>query len=56
MPQLFEPFRGGRPRTKTSGLGLGLHLTRVIAELHQGAIDVETGATGTTFTLALPRA
>lgn len=53
---VFEPFRGGRSRGKTSGLGLGLHLARMIIEAHGGSIAVESGpGTGTTFTLQLPR-
>ena len=56
LAEVFAPFRGGRPRTKTSGLGLGLHLACAIAEAHGGRVDVRsTPDEGTTFTLELPR-
>jgi signal transduction histidine kinase len=51
---VFEPFRTGR-RTQASGLGLGLHIARAIAEAHGGRIDVESVlGDGTTFSFVLP--
>ncbi len=41
--------------TKKGGSGIGLAMTYRIVQLHNGSIEVESGATtGTTFTLRLP--
>ena len=41
--------------SKREGVGLGLNLSRSIAEKHHGWLDlIETGSTGTTFELRLP--
>jgi signal transduction histidine kinase len=53
---IFEPFRSGRRAGDARGLGLGLFIVKQIAEAHGGRISLEsTPATGTTFTLVLPR-
>lgn len=50
---LFESFIPGKH--KRSGSGLGLHLTRRIAQAHNGSIRVDsTVGKGSTFTVALP--
>ncbi len=50
---LFERFRRGNH--KSSGSGLGLHLSRRILNTHQGIIEVESQLeTGSTFTIYLP--
>jgi signal transduction histidine kinase len=55
MPLLFEPFERGA--NDGPGLGLGLHIVRVIAEAHGGEVSVESSEErGTTFMLRLPRA
>lgn len=55
LDHVFERFRRGvGGRRTTDGAGLGLAIVAAIAEGHGGRVDVETGATGTTFTLALP--
>lgn len=45
--RVFEPFVSGKP----SGMGLGLAVSRAIAEAHGGALDVGDGAE---FRLTLP--
>lgn len=54
-PRIFERFyRSAKPR-KDDGLGLGLAITKGIAELHGGRIGFTSKAgRGTTFTLAFP--
>jgi signal transduction histidine kinase len=45
--RIFEPY----VTTKSSGTGLGLAIVRKIVESSGGAIDMETGDSGTIFTL-----
>jgi two-component system sensor kinase FixL len=47
--RLFEPFVSG----KSSGMGLGLAVSRAIAEAHGGTLEVRSGAHGE-FHLVLP--
>lgn len=49
VTRLFEPFNS----TKSSGLGLGLAISRAIAEAHGGNLWAEVGACGV-FRLLLP--
>jgi hypothetical protein len=56
VPVLFNPFRGTlQKRGKSKGLGLGLYVARQIALAHGGELTVASTATGTIFTLRLPR-
>jgi signal transduction histidine kinase len=57
LPTLFDPFRArDKPARRASGLGLGLYISQQIALGHSGTISVaSTGATGTVFTVTLPR-
>jgi PAS domain S-box-containing protein len=58
LPRLFEPMLRG-PQEEVRGersLGLGLYIVDQIVRAHGGAIRVESGEGGTTFTLELPRA
>jgi PAS domain S-box-containing protein len=57
LANLFEPLAGGeRSLTSSSGLGLGLYITRELVKAHGGRIEVRSDdASGTTFTVVLPR-
>jgi PAS domain S-box-containing protein len=57
LPRLFEPLVGsGRSLEHSSGLGLGLYITREIVRAHGGSIEVLSDeASGTTFVVTLPR-
>jgi PAS domain S-box-containing protein len=54
VPHLFDRFY--RANTGSSGLGLGLYISRILVEAHAGRIwaDSQPGH-GSTFTIALPR-
>lgn len=53
LPHLFQRFY--RVKTKRSSEGLGLYITRLIAEAHGGRVWVESEpGKGTSFYLALP--
>jgi signal transduction histidine kinase len=53
LATIFEPFRRGEGSVR--GLGLGLHIVREIVRSHGGAVDVQSSAEGTTFSVSLPR-
>jgi signal transduction histidine kinase/CheY-like chemotaxis protein len=58
LPLIFEPFRSGtdKKQERSSGLGLGLHISQQIVTAHGGSIAVASSeADGTTFTVSLPR-
>lgn len=58
IPHLFERFyRGDKSRTKANatGYGLGLSIAKQIADKHNGVIKVESGKTGSTFTVQLAK-
>jgi len=53
MPHLFDRFY--RANTRSSGLGLGLYISRILVEAHGGRIWAESQPDqGSTFTVALP--
>jgi signal transduction histidine kinase/ActR/RegA family two-component response regulator/integral membrane sensor domain MASE1 len=54
--QLFQPFnRLGREHSQTEGTGIGLVISRHLAELMHGTLEVASQAdVGSTFTLVLP--
>ncbi len=58
LPRLFQPFdRLGAEATEVEGTGIGLALSRGLAEMMGGGIEVQSvQGKGSTFTLALPRA
>jgi signal transduction histidine kinase len=56
LPVLFNPFRVvHRKGTSAKGLGLGLYVSRQIAIAHGGDVQVSSDASGTQFTVRLPR-
>jgi signal transduction histidine kinase len=60
LPVMFEPLGDScdhpRRRSGSSGLGLGLYITKQIASAHGGTIDVESNEDeGTRFIVDLPR-
>jgi PAS domain S-box-containing protein len=57
LPRLFEPFRTGRLHGggEEGGLGLGLFVSRAIATVHGGELEVHCAGERTTFRLVLPR-
>lgn len=57
--RIFDMFvRGRAQKSSDSGLGVGLALSRRIAELHEGTVDVasEGSGRGATFTVRIPLA
>jgi signal transduction histidine kinase len=53
--RLFDRFARGEPgRRRTGGAGLGLSIVKAIAEGHGGSVELESGSTGTTFTIVIP--
>jgi two-component system sensor histidine kinase/response regulator len=56
LPTLFEPFKGHRRSSHSSGLGLGLYISHEIIAAHGGEVHVRSNEhEGTTFMLTLPR-
>jgi two-component system CheB/CheR fusion protein len=60
LPKLFEPFAQADRSLDRSmgGLGVGLALSRMLVEMHDGRIEARSGGhgTGTEFTVRLPAA
>jgi signal transduction histidine kinase len=57
LPKLFAEFQqlDSSPSRRRQGTGLGLVLTRRLAELHGGSVQVEsTPGRGSVFTVLLP--
>lgn len=53
LERIFEPFYSKKELGR-SGTGLGLAVVWNCIQNHEGTIDVESSAEGTTFTIALP--
>jgi signal transduction histidine kinase len=57
LPYVFEPLARGGAEGASHSIGLGLFIARAIVSAHGGHIRVRSSAdTGTTFTIALPKA
>jgi CheY-like chemotaxis protein len=58
IARVFDPFEQGDPSTtrRFSGLGIGLTISRRLAELHNGTLEAHSAGAnqGSTFTLRLP--
>ncbi|MBI4334074.1 MAG: HAMP domain-containing histidine kinase, partial [Chloroflexi bacterium] len=55
LPYLFQRFFRAKTGKKADGLGLGLYITRLLVEAHQGHVWVESEVgKGSTFYVALP--
>lgn len=55
--RLFAPYFRSSRTTGVTGTGLGLHISRRLAERHDGGLSLETSGTdGSVFTLTLPLA
>jgi signal transduction histidine kinase len=57
VPQLFKRYYRGTNTSKREGVGLGLHITRMLAEAHGGKISVKSEpGKGSSFSFTLPPA
>jgi signal transduction histidine kinase len=56
LPHLTEPFfRLDTARTRAQGgVGLGLHLCKLVAQAHGGTIDLRNAMPGLAVTVCLP--
>ena len=54
--KIFEPYERGVGTEAPSGLGLGLYISRQLAEVHEGSLVLDSvPGQGALFTLTLPR-
>ena len=54
IPDLFQRFVRGDAARTGEGFGLGLAISRAIAEAHHGSLDFRPSTTGAVFELKLP--
>jgi signal transduction histidine kinase len=56
LPKIFEPFERGKMEGMPAGLGLGLYISRQLAEAHGGTLTARSKpGEGAAFILTLPR-
>ena len=54
--KIFEPYERGVGSDAPAGLGLGLYISRQLAEVHEGSLTLESKpGEGSVFSLTLPR-
>jgi PAS domain S-box-containing protein len=53
LPRLFQPMQRGQHQGQ--GVGLGLYIVKHIVDAHGGTLQVSSDASGTCFTVRLPR-
>jgi two-component system, OmpR family, sensor histidine kinase MprB len=54
LPHIFERFYRAPDARGKPGAGLGLAIVGSVAQANEGSVEVQTGAGGSTFTLAFP--
>ena len=54
LPHVFQRFYRGARAVSSPGTGLGLSICQLIADAHDGRMEVSTGSGGAAFTLVLP--
>ncbi|MDF1662622.1 MAG: ATP-binding protein [Planctomycetota bacterium] len=54
LERCFEPFFSSKTGQTQSGSGLGLSIVTAVIDDHEGILDMQTGADGTTFSLYIP--
>jgi signal transduction histidine kinase len=55
VERIFEPFERGARNGEPKGLGLGLYISRQLAQSHEGELSVRSKpGEGSTFSLTLP--
>ena len=55
LPNLFTRYFRGATATGLAGTGIGLNLVKMLADLHEGSVEVESEeGRGSIFTLRLP--
>ena len=54
MSGLFKPFVRASTRPSKQGLGLGLYIASEIAKAHDGALEVTSTPSQTTFSCRMP--
>jgi signal transduction histidine kinase len=56
LPRIFEPYERGSSNAAPAGLGLGLYISRQLAEAHSGTLTVRSKpGEGSSIMLTLPR-